>query len=77
MLISQLYPEHGSGKHADDFTFGYDWGVGGHSGGVASRRAEICPIPVWASIENLQPNEKRTAVQQSDLAGCDNCWDHN
>jgi hypothetical protein len=30
MLVCKFDAEHSSGKYADDFTFGYDWGVGWH-----------------------------------------------
>jgi hypothetical protein len=32
MLIREFNAEHCSGKYTDDFTFGYDWGVGRHGG---------------------------------------------
>jgi hypothetical protein len=50
MLIGQLYPEHRSREHADNFTFGYDWGVIRHGSGFG--RAEICLIQVLPSIDN-------------------------
>src|SRR5260370_22141805 len=32
MSIREFNAEHCSGKYTDDFTFGYDWGVGRHGG---------------------------------------------
>jgi hypothetical protein len=67
MLIRKFNSEHRSGKYADDFSFGYNWSVGRHGrgGGFGGMELGFCVNRVQESrVENLQPNQKRKAVQR-------------
>jgi hypothetical protein len=60
MSIRNFNTKHGSGKYADDLTFGYNCGFCWHGKANGWQRAEIC----LNQNRDVQPNEKREAVQQ-------------